>query len=227
MHVEIWSDIACPWCYVGKRRFETALAASSTPTTCRSRGAASSSTPGRRPSGRCRRRAPRRQVRHVARAGQRDERPHDRGRRRRGPRVPLRARPRRQHVRRAPARPPRRRARQAGRDEGAPDARLPHRGRADERPRRAAPARGRGRAARGRGRRAARGRPLRRRRARRRAHRRSARHPRRAVLRRRPPVRRVGRAAAGGARRAAQHAWEARPQIEVVTTGDSCGIDGC
>ena len=26
MHVEIWSDIACPWCYVGKRRFETALA---------------------------------------------------------------------------------------------------------------------------------------------------------------------------------------------------------
>jgi predicted DsbA family dithiol-disulfide isomerase len=26
MHVEIWSDIACPWCYVGKRRFESALA---------------------------------------------------------------------------------------------------------------------------------------------------------------------------------------------------------
>lgn len=25
MHVEIWSDIACPWCYVGKRRFEQAL----------------------------------------------------------------------------------------------------------------------------------------------------------------------------------------------------------
>jgi predicted DsbA family dithiol-disulfide isomerase len=24
--VEIWSDIACPWCYVGKRRFEEALA---------------------------------------------------------------------------------------------------------------------------------------------------------------------------------------------------------
>jgi predicted DsbA family dithiol-disulfide isomerase len=24
--VEIWSDIACPWCYVGKRRFESALA---------------------------------------------------------------------------------------------------------------------------------------------------------------------------------------------------------
>ena len=26
MKVEIWSDIACPWCYVGKRRFEAALA---------------------------------------------------------------------------------------------------------------------------------------------------------------------------------------------------------
>ena len=27
MNVEIWSDVVCPWCYVGKRRFETALAA--------------------------------------------------------------------------------------------------------------------------------------------------------------------------------------------------------
>ena len=26
MQIEIWSDIACPWCYVGKRRFEQALA---------------------------------------------------------------------------------------------------------------------------------------------------------------------------------------------------------
>src|ERR1700742_319753 len=24
--VDVWSDIACPWCYIGKRRFETALA---------------------------------------------------------------------------------------------------------------------------------------------------------------------------------------------------------
>ena len=24
--VEIWSDIACPWCYIGKRRFDVALA---------------------------------------------------------------------------------------------------------------------------------------------------------------------------------------------------------
>ncbi len=26
MKIEIWSDIACPWCYVGKRRMEAALA---------------------------------------------------------------------------------------------------------------------------------------------------------------------------------------------------------
>ncbi len=25
MNIEIWSDIACPWCYIGKRRFEAAL----------------------------------------------------------------------------------------------------------------------------------------------------------------------------------------------------------
>lgn len=26
MQVEIWSDFVCPWCYIGKRRFEAALA---------------------------------------------------------------------------------------------------------------------------------------------------------------------------------------------------------
>ena len=25
MQVEIWSDIVCPWCYLGKRNFEQAL----------------------------------------------------------------------------------------------------------------------------------------------------------------------------------------------------------
>src|ERR1700734_2036470 len=24
--VDVWSDVACPWCYVGKRRLESALA---------------------------------------------------------------------------------------------------------------------------------------------------------------------------------------------------------
>ena len=27
MKVEIWSDVVCPWCYMGKRRFERAMAA--------------------------------------------------------------------------------------------------------------------------------------------------------------------------------------------------------
>src|SRR5271168_287939 len=27
LDVQVWSDIACPWCYVGKRRLETALGA--------------------------------------------------------------------------------------------------------------------------------------------------------------------------------------------------------
>jgi predicted DsbA family dithiol-disulfide isomerase len=26
VEIEIWSDVACPWCYIGKRRFEQALA---------------------------------------------------------------------------------------------------------------------------------------------------------------------------------------------------------
>src|SRR5208337_3178325 len=25
MRIEIWSDVVCPWCYIGKRRFEKAL----------------------------------------------------------------------------------------------------------------------------------------------------------------------------------------------------------
>src|SRR5687767_9166709 len=26
LHISVWSDIACPWCWVGKRRLEAALA---------------------------------------------------------------------------------------------------------------------------------------------------------------------------------------------------------
>ena len=26
MQVEIWSDVVCPWCFIGKRHFEDALA---------------------------------------------------------------------------------------------------------------------------------------------------------------------------------------------------------
>ena len=52
MELEISSDIACPWCYIGKRRLETALGASSTPMRWPSGGAASNSTRRRRPNGR-------------------------------------------------------------------------------------------------------------------------------------------------------------------------------
>jgi predicted DsbA family dithiol-disulfide isomerase len=31
MKVEIWSDVVCPWCYIGKRRFEAALATTALP----------------------------------------------------------------------------------------------------------------------------------------------------------------------------------------------------
>lgn len=27
MRIDVWSDVACPWCYIGKRRLETAIAA--------------------------------------------------------------------------------------------------------------------------------------------------------------------------------------------------------
>ncbi len=26
MHIEIWSDVVCPWCWIGKHRFEQGLA---------------------------------------------------------------------------------------------------------------------------------------------------------------------------------------------------------
>ena len=29
MHIEVWSDVVCPWCFIGKRRLEQALAAMS------------------------------------------------------------------------------------------------------------------------------------------------------------------------------------------------------
>jgi predicted DsbA family dithiol-disulfide isomerase len=40
MNIEIWSDVVCPWCYIGKRRLERAVASFSRPgevtVTCRS-----------------------------------------------------------------------------------------------------------------------------------------------------------------------------------------------
>ena len=45
--IHIFSDIACPWCYVGKRRLEAASSVSSTAMLSPSPGARSSSIPRR------------------------------------------------------------------------------------------------------------------------------------------------------------------------------------
>ena len=31
MKIDVWSDVACPWCYIGKRKFEAGAAASGVP----------------------------------------------------------------------------------------------------------------------------------------------------------------------------------------------------
>ncbi|MFC6802086.1 DsbA family protein [Deinococcus caeni] len=89
IRVDIWSDIACPWCYVGKRRLESALAQFQhrdqvevvwhsfelDPTTPRT------------PPEHARRTGP--QVRPQRRRSPGHDGPHDPRRRRRGPGVPL------------------------------------------------------------------------------------------------------------------------------------------
>ena len=127
--VEIWSDVVCPFCYMGKRRFENGLREFEHRRGCRSPGGASSwtlppaSCPGqtiyeylakskgiaagslpadaRPPGGRCR--------------GAR-------------PAVPLRRCRHRQYLRRAPPHPPRQGARETGAGGGAAVRRLFHRG---------------------------------------------------------------------------------------------------
>ena len=70
MKVEIWSDVVCPWCYIGKRRFEAALApVRAPPTRSRSTWRASSSTPTRPRGARDARRVPGPQVRRGAGPG--------------------------------------------------------------------------------------------------------------------------------------------------------------
>jgi predicted DsbA family dithiol-disulfide isomerase len=32
MQIEVFSDVVCPWCYIGKRRLEQALSTFRTPT---------------------------------------------------------------------------------------------------------------------------------------------------------------------------------------------------
>ncbi len=45
MKVEVWSDIMCPFCYIGKRNYELALSRLRARTTSRLNGGVSSSTP--------------------------------------------------------------------------------------------------------------------------------------------------------------------------------------
>ena len=207
MKVEIWSDVVCPWCYIGKRRFEAALARfahrDEVDLVWRSFELDASAGPSPAEPGTYATRLAAKYGRSVEQAQQMMRR-DDGERRRGGARLPLRPRPARQHVRRPPAAAPRPRARPAGRAQGAAGPRHVHRGLAEQRPGGAAGAGPRGRAARRRGRRRAGLRPLRRRGAGRRGAGPGVRHQRRAVLRRRREVRHLRRAAgrpgAAGAR---------------------------
>ena len=73
MHVEIWSDIACPWCYVGKRRFEAALAGVRAPRRRHGHVAQLRARPGRAARARAST-APRTSPRSTARAASRRSR---------------------------------------------------------------------------------------------------------------------------------------------------------
>ena len=79
MDVDIWSDIACPWCYVGKRRLEAALESFEHRDQVRVRWHSFELDP-KAPAEREGDNAdePRAQVRHDARAGAGDARQDDR-----------------------------------------------------------------------------------------------------------------------------------------------------
>ena len=105
--VEIFSDVVCPWCYIGKRRFEAALeqfehrdevAHHVALLRARSRG-----RPG---ADGHRGRAPGRQVRHDPRAGQELHAEMTERAAAEGLEYNLDISPRREHVRRAPDDPP-------------------------------------------------------------------------------------------------------------------------
>ena len=121
MKIEIWSDVACPWCYIGKRRFETALAAfphrESVEVQWRSYQL-DPSLPGalrRHRTG-----LPEHPQGHGPGPGRRNVRARGGAGQGRGPQLPLRRRRGGQQLHRPPADPPRRRARAAGRRQGTP-----------------------------------------------------------------------------------------------------------
>ena len=134
MHVEIWSDIACPWCAIGKRRFEKALAEFEHPDEVTVTWRSFELDPGAPAAREGERARTSRRSTGRARAGSGD------GERMAG------APPRKGWSSASTSRAAATRSTRTGcctwrprtgpaRAQGAPDARLPRRGRADERPR--------------------------------------------------------------------------------------------
>ena len=107
LSVEVWSDIACPWCYIGKRRFADRAGRLPAPGArrgdlARVRAVAEHPRRPRHPGDRRARPA----QGHPARPGDADVRAGHGGGRGRGSRLRLRPGDRRQHVRGAPPGPP-------------------------------------------------------------------------------------------------------------------------
>ena len=121
MKIEIWSDVACPWCYIGKRRFETALAEfphrDSVEVQWRSYQL-DPSVPEHYDGTELDYLSKRKGM--APDAGHPDVRPCSGPGQRRGPQLPVRRRRGGQQLHGPPADPPGCRARQAGRGQGTP-----------------------------------------------------------------------------------------------------------
>ena len=135
MQVEIWSDVVCPWCAIGKRRFETALAGFEhrDEVEVRYRSFELDPTTPRTGEGNATQRLADKYGVPLAQAEARCSSGSSTGPGGRGPGVPIRSRPPGQHRGRAPAAAPGRRPRSAGGAQGAADARLLLRGSHDRR----------------------------------------------------------------------------------------------
>ena len=228
MHVEIWSDIACPWCYVGKRRFEAALATFEHRDAVRVTWRSFELDPGA-PAAREHSGAEHLAEKYGMSVEEARARQAQMAEMAAGDGLDMRA-DRPAAATRSTATgclPARRPARPAGRDEGAPDARLPHRGRAghDHDTLCGSPPRSASRPPR----------CARRSRA-------TASPPRSARTSRPPPRSGISavpcfvidrRFGAPGAQPPEvlsaflQRGWDARSPLEVVASGDACGPDGC
>ena len=147
MLVEVWSDIVCPWCYIGKRRLERAIEAFPARDGVEVRFRSFELDPGReRRTDETPRPDAGRQVRREHRAGARHERPRDSPGRGGGHPLPPRHRTTRQHLRCPPTQPSRAAPGPGGRAGRAAPGRLLLRGCRHRRPGGPGRARSRGRA---------------------------------------------------------------------------------